>query len=642
MNTLLARGLAALAVVAVTQPALAAPSHVRPYVVAPVERGADARERNLLRAFHYSRTPGELGIASLVARRSDVVDAGTMGQNEPIRIAMLLRYRHENELNTLVYEQGDKHSPFYHHYIDQRQWLAYFAPSVASVGKIVQSMKRGGFRIESVTPNRTMIVATAPKLATERFFSTSIHRVYQRKWGYKYANVTPAVMPAALRSSVFSVSGLHSIVIADYPAMLKHGAHVPDVGPVAEVPPAASRIPAPRPASALAQIRADATPSPTPTPKPFNSTMPTNNPNPDPTIPAALQYYKTPYGYGAVTFSIAYDYPAQHGFAGKGQSAANVISGVFLDSDLTHYLAEWGENRQGTTTRIDVDGAPANDSDSAGESNLDVEAIVGQSPSVNFYEYLTPPLADREIELAYNKIDSDNIVEEASSSFGGCEDYDPTAEYSDDYIALQGNAEGIGFNASTGDTGSNGCYATPAGNLAPGELPGISVPSTALHFAAIGGTDLIVSPTNASYIKENGWNGSEGGVSIYVPLPSWQSAAVTAGTDPQLTGRNTPDVSFNAALDTAFDQYEGGDTPQGGTSESSPLFCSMVIQIDQVQGSRNGWLNPRLYQIQQGQGYGYAMTDILGGTNVGFVATPGYDNVTGIGSLRGFELASEL
>ena len=72
------------------------------------------------------------------------------------------------------------------------------------------------------------------------------------------------------------------------------------------------------------------------------------------------------------------------------------------------------------------------------------------------------------------------------------------------------------------------------------------------------------------------------------------------------------------------------------------MFCAMIVEIDQVQQSRNGWVNPRLYQIQQGQGYGYAMRDVIGGSNVGYVATPGYDNVTGIGSLIGFELASEL
>ncbi len=104
-----------------------------------------------------------------------------------------------------------------------------------------------------------------------------------------------------------------------------------------------------------------------------------------------------------------------------------------------------------------------------------------------------------------------------------------------------------------------------------------------------------------------------------------------------------PDVALDASIQTGYTLVDmGTPVPEGGTSLATPLFASMIAEVDQVQGARNGWLNPRLYQIQNAQGYGFAFRDVTLGTNGTQTAGTGYDQLTGLGSLRGWELAGTL
>jgi hypothetical protein len=83
----------------------------------------------------------------------------------------------------------------------------------------------------------------------------------------------------------------------------------------------------------------------------------------------------------------------------------------------------------------------------------------------------------------------------------------------------------------------------------------------------------------------------------------------------------------------------------------------MQTSINQVQGSRNGFVNPRLYAIAAAEyqfpadtagttgasyapgDYTFAFRDIIEGDNIPYAAGPGYDLTTGLGSVLGWELA---
>lgn len=554
-------------------------------------------------------SPAAAGIAP-----SRVHDFGPIPATTRVRVGLFLRYRDERALRDLVRLEGMRRSPLYHHYLTRAQWNAAFGPSQTAVTRTATALRASGFQLEPIARNHDMLLASAPAGVVERFFSTSLHRVIDSRLGQGFVNVGPAVIPPALRDVVAAVAGLSDLPIAHYPARNRVVARAPK-----------------RP------LPAHPKPSPSPTPLPISTSTPLPNPNPQPTLIDGPSYVLGPMGgYGPVGVAIAYDYPVMHGYDGLGRSVADIISSDYEDSDLASELSQFGETRTGTTNRISVDGGPGpSNADAALESTTDVEAVVAMSPGVNYDEYLIPALNELEIENASNAIVSNDVDDVVNSSFGSCEADDPTFEYVEDEIAVQGAALGITFVAATGDAGALAC----PGSSGEGTVLGIEVPAAGDHFVAVAATNPVLNPATGAYMSEAGWEDSGGGVSVFEPLPNWQASTPNVIA----SGRNVPDVSLLGGDETGFAICDDGVfIPDSGTSVSSALFASLVAQIDNVQGARNGWITPRLYQIVDAQGYAWAFHDITAGTNGYYSATSGYDNVTGIGSPLGWEMAGEL
>jgi subtilase family serine protease len=613
-------------------------------------------------------SPAERGVAADVARtHGDVRDLGRMAANNPVHIGVLMRYQHEAELERLTLLQGDRRSPYFHHYLSVAQWNSYFAPAQATYLRTQQTLLRAGFRIEGTFRNRGMIVATAPAGIAERFFHTELHQVVQAKRrGLRYVNVTPAIMPAELRSDVVGVAGLHSIVNMHFPLRM---------GPRR---PAYSRV-------AMPEARAGVTPAIVPTanatPKPITTSTPGPNPSPDATESPEdpLVDYATYQGYGPPIWAEAYDYPVEHGYGGSKHAAGSVIDSDFSDADSAIEYSTFNIPRTGTTNRVCTDLADqctiCNDTnatttaatcDPEGESTLDAQTIMTLAPAVNFYEYLvnsTTSLIDLNVETAYERVVSDDIVDVVNSSFGGCETDDPSEEYAVNYIAMEGAAEGITFSASSGDTGAYSCgvYIT---NGAPQTELNISIPAGADYFTGVGGSSFdpdltpgtyyITAPGVGQSVQEQAWLDGGGGHSEFEPIPSWQVAEATAASPLALvstTMRNIPDLVLTADGGAVFiggtqgvglvDTYNGTTGPTGGTSLSSPMWVAMQTEINQVQGSKNGFVNPRLYAIAAASTaeYAFGFHDIFTSTNGFYTAETGYDDATGLGSPKGWELA---
>ncbi len=131
--------------------------------------------------------------------------------------------------------------------------------------------------------------------------------------------------------------------------------------------------------------------------------------------------------------------------------------------------------------------------------------------------------------------------------------------------------------------------------------------------------------------------------------------------------RDVPDIALSASFD--YDGYlicsegscvNGYRAPDlslfvvGGTSAGAPTFAAIVALINQQTGARQGNVNPRLYQLAATSPN--VFHDILSGDNrvpcragtpncpsggsMGFSAGPGYDQVTGLGSVDAFALAN--
>jgi tripeptidyl-peptidase I len=98
------------------------------------------------------------------------------------------------------------------------------------------------------------------------------------------------------------------------------------------------------------------------------------------------------------------------------------------------------------------------------------------------------------------------------------------------------------------------------------------------------------------------------------------------------SGRGYPDVS---AVGTNFvGLYRGSLVQWGGTSTSTPLWAAVVTQVNEARLRANkttvGFLHSVLYKHPE------VFTDVVEGSNpgcgsTGFVATPGWDPVSGLG-----------
>jgi Pro-kumamolisin, activation domain len=270
--------------------------------------------------------------------------------------------------------------------------------------------------------------------------------------------------------------------------------------------------------------------------------------------------------------------------------------------------------------------------------------------------------------------------------------------------AQQANTQGQTIVAATGDSGAadcDGAVASATQGLAvdvPAAIPevtgmggneftGDSITNTPPgadppYWAAAGATTDTLSSA-LEYIPEMAWNdtaaagtlsASGGGASIFFTKPTWQ-----AGTGvPNDSKRDVPDLSLAASPDhdgylvcsedgsngaiqssctVGFRTGAGGSfTAVGGTSVAAPTFSAILALINQQLGSSGfGNVNPNLYKFAAGSSSPFH--DVTSGNNmvpctsgklncpagttrIGFSAGPGYDQVTGLGSVDADKLAT--
>ncbi len=337
----------------------------------------------------------------------------------------------------------------------------------------------------------------------------------------------------------------------------------------------------------------------------------------------------------------AYHYPAQSGYTGTGSPIAIVIDSDIKNSDLTAFWTAAKITRTGGFYRVNVSGKDPGVTADVGETAIDTEMASSLAPGADIYLYLIPNLNDAPIERAYNEAVASGAVGLVSSSFGGCETGDPAFADATDAIAEQGDAEGVTFTASTGDSGGF-C------NDGSSEEPDVvNSPASGQYFVAVGGTTLKVNASTGARTSETAWGpggangGGGGGVSDHFPLQPYQASIAGMAVNPTdgFSGRNVPDLSLDASNKTGsyVAIYERGAwTGYGGTSVSNPMFAAFLADENQENGSLSGWIDEYLYEYYGTYGYSAFFHDVTSGSiGAGWKAAPGYDQATGIGSING-------
>lgn len=168
------------------------------------------------------------------------------------------------------------------------------------------------------------------------------------------------------------------------------------------------------------------------------------------------------------------------------------------------------------------------------------------------------------------------------------------------------------------------------------------------YACASGGIEVAVSVQQAGFT-------SGGGFSTYTAMPKYQKAAVAAYLKEETklppasyfnrSNRGFPDVSAMGNNFLIYMQSEGGWSPVGGTSASTPTFAGISSYLNDLSykksGKPLGFLNPLLYQMHAE--VPDAFTDVTEGNNIctedgcspgckGYQAAKGWDPVTGLGT----------
>lgn len=514
------------------------------------------------------------------------------------------------DLEQLLAEQQDPASPNFHRWLTPEEYADRFGASSADLEQIAGWLRSQGFAIRYTARGRDFLSFSGTAGQVEAALHTPIHR-YRMGAETHFSNAGDLALPAAIEPMVAGILGLDDF-------------H-------------------PRPPHKRAVAN-------------FTSVDGTHYLLPD---DIATIYNLMPmYSYG---------------YLGEGQSIVIVGQSDVDLADIEAFRDTWGlpANR---VQMVPAGNYPGFDPDGETEADLDLEwaGAVARSAGLIFV------YSDDANYSAYYAIDN-NLAPVVSESFGLCEyqvgsNRMGLASFRTE--AQKANALGITWLVSSGDSGAAGC---DDGAAVATQGMGVSLPASIPEVTAVGGTEFnegsgtywsagngLYGGSALSYIPETSWNdtvtmgslaSSGGGVSSIYSKPSWQAGPGV----PADGARDVPDISLTAA--SAHDPYlvvsQGSVIGVGGTSASAPAFAGMVALLNeylvknQVQSRAGlGNINPKLYSLAAG-GASAIFHDITTGNNIvpcqvgtpncgsgqfGYQAGPGYDLVTGLGSVDAYNL----
>jgi kumamolisin len=319
----------------------------------------------------------------------------------------------------------------------------------------------------------------------------------------------------------------------------------------------------------------------------------------------------------------AYDLASENsaGYTGSGVTVALVEFSAYTPSDITAYDNQFGLNAS-TPTVVKIDGGTT-DTSGQDEVELDIEVVQAIAPGATIKVYEAPNTSAGDVDL-YAALASANVPV-VSISWGSAESATSSSNMtSDDNSFATGAAQGQSFFAASGDSGSD-----DAGNGGTA----VDFPASDPHVTGVGGTTLNLNSDN-TYGSETAWSGSGGGTSAQFAQPSFQSS-VTSDAN-----RDVPDVSAVADPNTGWAVYTGGAwTTIGGTSAAAPNWAAFAAVYDQYAAAKGGAsmgnANSTIYADATGSNYATDFHDVTSGSNGGYSAGTGYDQVTGWGSYDG-------
>jgi uncharacterized protein (TIGR03437 family) len=508
-------------------------------------------------------------------------------------------------LETLLTQQQDPASPNFRAWLTPEEYADRFGLSGGDITKLVSWLGAEGLTVNDVARGRRWITFSGSAASVGGAFHTEFHR-YITRGEMHFANTTAPSIPEALQDVIVAVGGFD-----DYDLTPPYGKSPPVAGP---------------------------------------------------DFTFGVSHYLSPSDIATI-----YDLPV--GLDGTGQKIAVIGNSDVNLQDIRNFRTEFG--LPPNDPQLMLTGPDPMSTANLAEADIDLEwsGAVAQNATI-VYVYA------RSVNTAAQYAVDQRVASIITMSYGGCEQANTPILQP---IAQQANAEGITWVASTGDVGAAGCERQEELAQASKGLA-VQIPASIPEITAVGGTEFndaggtYWNATNnpsggsaISYIPEMGWNdsladgylaSSTGGASIFFSKPSWQ----TGPGVPNDGARDVPDIALSASWNhDAYIVYTGGGYGNyGGTSVGTPEFAGFLALLNQSLMQKGaistpglGNVNPTLYRMAQTTPS--AFHDITSGNNIvpcmqdtancatgsfGYTAGPGYDLVTGLGSIDAAKLAA--
>ena len=540
----------------------------------------------------------------------------------------------QQQLQQLLAQQQDPSSPNYRKWLTPEQYADRFGLSRNDINKLTSWLQSQGFSIVQAARGRDWVAFSGTAGQVQYTFHTEIHS-YNVNDERHFANAIELAIPRALAGVVAGIRGLDDFVswrpmgIRPTPP----GAIFPDIL------------------------------------HPFYN--------------VGGEHFLAPDDIATI-YDIAQLYKA--GIDGTGMKMVVVGQTDVTLTDLDAFRSGFGLSKNDpqvinlpghTTSRNDLD-----------EANLDLEwsGAVARNATIIYVNSPIPP--GGAFNSAMYAIDQ-NLAPVISMSYGGCEqENEPSGFITFNEITMnKGSSEGITFLASSGDSGAAGCDPDTGSTATKGLA--VVYPASSREVTGVGGTEFsgdVNNPGNfwgsngtnlgsaTQYISEKAWNdtalngtlSATGGGASSCALPAgvaacsgfskplWQAGAGV----PNDGVRDVPDVAMTASPDhdgyvvcsqgSCANGIANNTAIFGGTSASTPVFAGIMVLLNQKQGNRVGNVNPTLYKLAQNAANGVfhdvttgdnkvpctkGTTDCPNGGSIGYSATAGYDQVTGLGSV---------
>lgn len=575
----------------------------------------------------------------------------------------------QKDLDTFIAQLGDRKSPNYHKYLTPAQFGERFGLSLNDIAKITTWLRDQGFTNIKVANSRNQISFDGTVEQIESTFAVEIHH-YAVDGVVHLANAGEPAIPAILGGAVIGVghlndfapkprtkiqshltsyvSGNHFLTPADF-------ATIYNLGPLyaANVDGAGQKI------AIIGQ-----------------STVSTTD----------LNNFRTAAGLPASSITVTTAAGTLKKCSGdEGESDLDIewAGGVAKRAQIIFVVAGVGSGQTCDNRTINVWDAL--------QYAVDHNVAPVISTSYGFCESgLGSAFSSTVQGWAKQAISHGQTIVAASGDAGAadCESINSTSATTAlavDVPASIPEVTGAGGNEFTGD----------AQATVTGTAPNTTAGATQYWDASNAGSDVV--DTALSYIPEMAWNdttqslsstppgglsASGGGASIYFcsgpspcitgsGKPTWQ----TGPGVPADGKRDVPDISISSS--NFHDPYlvcseDGSSTPcasgfrdgaggnffaVGGTSAAAPTFAAILALVNQYTGGNLlPPINPTLYSLAASNPSVFhditsgdnkvpcttgSTTDCSSGT-MGFAAGPGYDQVTGLGSVDAFALAQAL